>query len=450
VVGGPSAAQELISHGRFKDVALYRPEGSPTSFVLFLSGAGDWNRGAVDMAGALVKEGALVAGIDVPQFLANLEADGASCVLADGDLENLSHYVQGYARLPTYYTPILVGYSSGATLAYAMLAQAPANTFAGALSLGFCPRLPLRKALCSGEGLQSTPPKDGKGFDLLPSQRLGNPWIALHGEQDMVCPLDVARQFVAETKEASLLSLPLVGHGYSGTRNWLPHFLSAYRSIRGRADAALPPTELPDLPLAEVPGTAATDLFAVLLTGDGGWAGLDRAVAAALASRGIGVVAIDSLRYFWSPRTPDGLAADLERVIRHYAAQWKKGRLLLIGYSQGADVLPFAVNRLPVATRQLVARAAFINPGQRASFEFHLANWVRGDADGPPVPPEISRVDVDVLCLYGQDESNSACPAARSSHVRALALPGGHHFDGDYAALADRIMAGLSLRQAVP
>jgi type IV secretory pathway VirJ component len=149
----PVHADETLSHGRFATVTLYRPAGDVKSVVLFLSGDGGWNQGVVDMAQALSHEGAMVAGIDVPKLLANLDKDGEACVSPDGDLENLSHYIQSYAKLPTYHTPMLVGYSSGATLAYAMLAQAPVNTFASALSLGFCPDLLLHKNLCGGEGL---------------------------------------------------------------------------------------------------------------------------------------------------------------------------------------------------------------------------------------------------------------------------------------------------------
>lgn len=46
-------------------------------------------------------------------------------MLSDGDLENLSHALQGCARLPAYFPPLLVGEGSGASLAYAMPAQAP-------------------------------------------------------------------------------------------------------------------------------------------------------------------------------------------------------------------------------------------------------------------------------------------------------------------------------------
>ena len=37
------AGAEHLSHGRFKNVAIYAPNGTPRSFVLFLSGDGGWN-----------------------------------------------------------------------------------------------------------------------------------------------------------------------------------------------------------------------------------------------------------------------------------------------------------------------------------------------------------------------------------------------------------------------
>ncbi len=129
--------------------------------------------------------------------------------------------------------------------------------------------------------------------------------------------------------------------------------------------------------LASGPAAAKSDQFAVLLSGDGGWAGLDKEVAGALSERGIPVAGVDSLRYFWKVRTPAGLAADLDRIIRYYAYQWKKKRVLLIGYSQGADVLPFAINRLPAETRDLVQLNVLIGLGKEAAFEFHVVELVQ-------------------------------------------------------------------------
>jgi len=183
----------------------------------------------------------------------------------------------------------------------------------------------------------------------------------------------------------------------------------------------------------------------VLVSGDGGWAGLDKEVAAGLAARGIPVVGLDSLRYFWKARTPDGFAADLDRLLRFYADRWHKSRALLVGYSQGADVLPFAVNRLSVEARGLVARAVLLAPAEKAAFEFHLTNWIGRNSGDIAVRPEIDRLDLDrVVCVYGEDEADESPCRTLPGPARARALPGGHHFNGAYGDLVREITAGMT------
>src|SRR5580692_4806705 len=195
-----------LSHGRFHDFLVYRPAGPPTSFVLLLSGEEGWTSTAVTMARQLVQQGAMVAGIDGAKFKATLEADADQCEFPDGDLENLSHFVQAYFHSPTYLSPVLAGVSSGATLAYAVLAQAPRNTFAAALTLGFCPGLDLEKSLCKGSGLEFTRAARGHGVNFLPIQRLANPWVDLHGDTDRICPADAAQKFISQVHGAAMVT----------------------------------------------------------------------------------------------------------------------------------------------------------------------------------------------------------------------------------------------------
>ena len=443
----PLHAQERVSHGRFEDVTIYRPQGEAKQFILFLSGDNGWDGTVTDMAQMLASKGAMVAGINTPQLFASLEADGGKCVFPDGDLENLSHYLQGYARLSTYHTPLLIGYSSGATLAYAMIAQAPAGTFLGAMSLGFCPDMDLAKPLCRGEGVHFRRHKDGLGMDMLPAKKLPVEWIALHGTRDRVCATQAARSFVAAIPGAKFVELPNVAHFHSSVGDWQPQFLAAYNQLTTGTNTALPPppTSLADLPLIEVRSHAPGATFAILLSGDGGWAGIDKKVAAALASKGVEVVGLDSLRYFWSKRTPQGLANDLDRVIRYYAAHWHKSKAALIGYSQGADVLPFAFNRLPASSKSLVVHTVLVGLGEKASFEFHVGNWLGGDKAALPTRPEASKLAArSTLCLYGSEERDSLCPVLAPDRVTAVALPGGHHFDGAYDKLAAVILSHIN------
>jgi type IV secretory pathway VirJ component len=466
----PSAPATHLTHGRFRDVLVYQPAGTPTSFALLLSGEEGWSPVADTMARRLAQQGAMVAGIDMAKFKAELEADGDQCESADGDLENLSHFVQAYSHAPTYLSPVLVGVSSGAAFAYAMLAQAPRNTFAAALTLGFCPRLDWNKPLCKGSGFEFTRGPGGRGMDFLPIKALGNPWVDLQGEADKACPVAAAREFASKVRGAALVTLPQVGHEFASPSLWLPQFAAAYGKLSAQnptTRVAPPPASLSDLPIVEVPANPLaalpaaspitgsspvpappTDLFAIIMSGDGGWAGLDQDVAGALSVKGIPVVGLDSLRYYWTARTPAGLAADTDRMIRYYSAHFGKQRVLLIGYSQGADVLPFAVNRLPESTRAHVALTAVMGMSEHALFEFHLSSWVSDDNSGPATLPEIDRIaGMPVLCIYGEDESDSLCPKLDARKFTIVKLKGGHHFDGDYANLARQILAAAD---AVP
>ncbi|MGB6306931.1 MAG: hypothetical protein WBF89_03980, partial [Steroidobacteraceae bacterium] len=229
--GSTPAGTAHLSHGRFKDLPVYQPAGTPSSFVLLISGDEGWNGTADLMARQLVEQGAMVAAIDWPKLKANLEADGDDCVFPDGDLENLSHFVQAYFHVPTYLMPMLAGVSSGAAMAYAVLAQAPPNTFAAALTLGFCPQLDLRKPLCTGSGLQFTRNSPRRGVDLLPIASLGNPWVDLHGDIGGSCPVSEAQGFIARIRGAAIVPLPKLSRDYAPQRAWLPQYTAGFQSL---------------------------------------------------------------------------------------------------------------------------------------------------------------------------------------------------------------------------
>ncbi|HVW68210.1 MAG TPA: AcvB/VirJ family lysyl-phosphatidylglycerol hydrolase [Steroidobacteraceae bacterium] len=439
---------EVLSHGRFHDVHVYKPKAEVQHFVLFLSGDGGWGDGLADIAKALAAQGTLVAGIDTSDLFEELEKDGGKCVFPVGDLENLSHFVQAYYHLPTYFTPILIGHSAGASLAYAAIAQAPPGTFTGALSLSFCADLDLHKPLCKAHELQYTSRADGGGVRLVPpSGPLQAPWIALHGTEDDVCSVHEAQTFVAQTPGARFVLLPGVEHNYEDMKSWMPQFDEAYSSLLAHEPhhAQMLPRSLADLPLVEVQptGTDVSDTFAVLFSGDGGWAGIDKDVATALAARGVPVAGWDSLRYFWTARTPAGVSNDLDRILRYYSAHWQKPKALVIGYSQGADVLPFAVNRLPARSRALIERTALIGIGKTAAFEFHVTNWFGSGSGELPIAREMAKMSArDTLCLYGDGDQETICPQVSPQNATLIKLTGGHHFGGSYTRLADVILAG--------
>lgn len=215
--------------------------------------------------------------------------------------------------------------------------------------------------------------------------------------------------------------------------------------------AQTPPADaLAGVPITELPATgAAGDTLAVIYSGDGGWRDLDKQIGEALARDGIPVVGIDSLRYFWHTRRPEGLAHDLRHVLAHYGRLWGTRRVLLIGYSFGADVLPFIVSRLPPDVRRDVVQVSLLGLSSRATFQFHVSDWLRtaprpGD---PAVLPEAAKLDLGrVQCFYGEEEPDTLCPELGRRGAEVVRTTGGHHFDGDYGALARRIRDGLARR----
>ena len=450
----PLAGQpfETLTVPTFGKVELYAPKGMPDQVVLFVSGDGGWNLGVVSMAERVRDLGALVVGIDIRAFVESLEAS-KSCAYPAGALEELSRAVQLHRRLPAYRRPILVGYSSGATLVYAALAAAPPETFAGAISLGFCSDLEIHNAPCRQRGLAFEKTIKGVGYDLAPFAGLAVPWMVLQGEVDQVCDPARTRAFVAATGSTRLFSLPKVGHGFSVPRNWEPQLVEAYRAI---ASAHAPEevahglmTGVEDLGLVEVPASsdAERSSMAVVLTGDGGWAEIDKRMAAGLAAAGVPVVGWSSLRYYWKPRTPEAAAGDLARIIEHYSASWKKERVLLVGYSFGADVLPFLVNRLPAQALARIRSVSLLGLSDTAAFAFHVSSWLGGGGDTRhPTAPEVARMTVPVTCVHGTDERDSACLALKGPHVRILPVGRGHHFGGNYERLVELILGSATPR----
>jgi type IV secretory pathway VirJ component len=424
-------------------VHLYRGSEQPSHVALFLSGDGGWNLGVIDMAHEIAARDALVVGIDVPHYLAQVESSADPCAYPAGELEMLSQWVQQRAGRASYAVPVLVGYSSGATLAYAALVQAPTNTFRGALSLGFCPSLELAKPLCQGQGLESDPLPGHKGRALRPAAQLATPWVALQGTVDQVCDARATEAYVRAVGHGEIVLLP---------RHWAPELRAAFGKLAGRAMPADAPRAagVSDLPLVEVPSAAPGDRFAVIVSGDGGWASLDRQIGETLAGQGMPVVGLDALQYFWSRKSPDQAGADLARIVTHYLEAWRKQKVVLIGYSRGADVVPFMASRLRPELRDRVELVALLGPGLRVEFEFHVMDWLRDPARGTSleIRPEAEKLrGLRVLCIYGKAEEESLCRVLEPALAVSVERPGAHHFDGDYQWLARRILQELDAKR---
>jgi len=227
-----------------------------------------------------------------------------------------------------------------------------------------------------------------------------------------------------------------------GACSALAALLSASALLACDAQPAQHAAETP-FPVVEVPADSGRTL-ALLLTGDGGWARGDRALAQVLVRGGVSVVVLDTRAYLRAGRrTPEIAARDAAEILEQYAAQWHRDRLMLVGYSRGADLAPFIVSRWPAALRARLTLLALVGFADHGNFEFHWQDLVRDSrrASDLPTRPELEKLrGTRVLCVYGAEEGDSVCPSLDASLARVGRIPGGHVLDNSTGAAAGQLV----------
>ena len=410
VVGLLSALSISMAHagtlpgGRYGDVTFTKPAGPMRGFVVLFSDK-NWTPADTQTADALAKHGAMVVGVDTARYASKLPLLNETCHKLVGDAESVSHQLEREVQSSRYFAPILIGTGQGGVLATKILAQAPDNTVAGALALNPDAELDARFNPCPPDPT-ITHAKGLPGFFDKTTQ-----------------PASASQPNAQPNAQAdALLALAT------------PHL--KLEQLRDE--------DVSDLPLIELPAARPTNLLAIVISGDGGWRDLDKTVGESLQKDGVSVIGIDSLRYFWSAKTPEQTSHDLARVIQAYSARWHSEHVALIGYSFGADVMPFAYNRLPESVRAKVSFVSLMGFAPDADFQIRVTGWLGMPAskDALQVRPELAKLPpAMVQCIYGTAEKDTLCPALTQTGIEVVKTTGDHHFGGDYNELARRILS---------
>ncbi|MEO7148964.1 MAG: AcvB/VirJ family lysyl-phosphatidylglycerol hydrolase [Rhodanobacteraceae bacterium] len=424
-----------MSYGLFGNVTLWQPAATPQRSVLLFSDRGGADAAARVYARGLAEQGSFVMGVDLDAYTARLRSLGDACSSPADHVQELAHWMERHVEMPRYQPPYIVGFGAGADFAYAMAAQAPSGTFSGVATLGYDFDYRLKKPLCTGDaGLPTAP--DGEAFRIVPMKTMPLPWLsrpfAPGARRDGI--LGALSDALALPREAT----PQDGRTLASTLDALN---------QPQADAVATDDSLTDLPITEIAPQGSPDpRIAIMLTGDGGWAGLDKGVAAVLSQHGVRVVGLSSLQFFWHKRTPADITDAMTRIVAHYAAHYPNARFVLIGYSFGASLVPLVGNRLTDAQRTRIAGGVMISPDDSAVFEIKVGDWFGNvkQADALPLAPEVAHAKIPLVCVSGITESDAWCPvAAKLRAVRVVQLPGGHHYDGDYDKLGAAILDAL-------
>ncbi|MFP5077549.1 virulence factor family protein [Rhizobium sp. YIM 134829] len=432
----PAAAQDAAEYdtGMIPSPRILKPEGEVKSAVFLISDAAGWSAKEDGVAKRLTGEGALVIGIDLPSYLAKLAKDEGDCVYMVSDIESLSQQVQRSLDNSAYDLPVVAGVGAGGALALAIAAQTPPATIGGTIAADPEEGIALLNELCTPADKRTVGDRMIYGLTDGP---LPDPVSVLFSDAATEAEKAHVQSLVAKHEDIDVED--------AGSDVWAS-FSDALSDRITNVEEATNPLGLP-LTLLEAPKPSET--MAVVLSGDGGWRDIDKEVGDELAKQGISVVGLDSLRYFWSERKPQEVAKDLSRIMDFYSKRWKAKRVLLIGYSFGADLLPRTYNLLPASDRSRIGQISLLALSDQVDYQISVLGWIgaeQNSGSGSPVD-DLKSIDPKLVqCIYGTDEEDDVCPTLRGTGVEIVPIEGGHHFDEDYPALVKRILASYAQR----
>ncbi len=201
------------------------------------------------------------------------------------------------------------------------------------------------------------------------------------------------------------------------------------------------PAHSGDLPVKEWEHSAQTP-FVLYISGDGGFNNFSTDLCSVINKAGYSVTAVNSKSYFWDKKTPEQSAKDIAAYLDKQFTDRKNQQLVLIGYSFGADVMPFIVNKLEATTKSRIVSVILLSPSTSTDFEIHWSDlFGRKKKRDMDVIAEINKMGAQkTVSISGDDETDFPVKAVILKNYTNVVLPGGHHYDGETETVAKTMM----------
>ena len=167
------------------------------------------------------------------------------------------------------------------------------------------------------------------------------------------------------------------------------------------------------------------------MTGDGGAVRFDLKMFKEYHDNGFSFLGLNSLKYFSDKKTPDRVANEMIPVIKRYSQLWSKETLMLVGFSFGAEIIPFLYDRLPDDMKKELKLVVLLTPSKRSDFHIRMRDMIGIDKKNEryDVVNETAKIKfTKVLAIYGKEEKPSLKTSPDQPKLKILTIKGGHGF----------------------
>ena len=420
----------IIPNSRFGDIKVFGASNTKGNLIVSFF---DNDKSDKDFQKDLVKNGQVVAEINLETYLKNVsQTPKQQCYEFAGEVSRLSQIIQNAIKMTKISNSILLGSGDLSSSFVLLIHQYLKSDFYGSLSIN----------LHKGDGFK---------FEACENQDIAKFYSEMRSKSEFPKAL-----FEKDKKNSNFKNFRYIAYGGSkleASANEVgKDFLTCKNNNCPLLDLFLPEDSDDDekLPVVEIiPNQQKGDYFIVFLSGDGGWASIDKEIGGYLSKQGIPVIGFDCLKYFWKQKNPDKLENDISSIISEYQTKLNKHRVILIGFSLGANMVPFILSRLPEHQLDMISYYSMLSPSIKTEFEVHFTDWIPGSEPdtGVPITPELSKIpEIPASCIRGIEEESSLCDQKLPNYISVFNMNGSHHFDGDYKKVSEILIGEIQLR----
>ncbi|MBZ5858455.1 virulence factor [Flavihumibacter profundi] len=194
----------------------------------------------------------------------------------------------------------------------------------------------------------------------------------------------------------------------------------------------------PDFPVKYYPAKDTHKPIVFYISGDGGWNNFSTKLASTINANGFRVASLNARDYFWNKKTAEQTALDITNNLQKEYGNLQNEKIIFIGYSFGADVLPFIINQLQPGIREKISGLLLLAPSSSTDFEIHVSDILGfSNSRKLQVAEAINALQIQkTVAVFGADDKNFPLQSIHLKNFTAISLPGGHHFEGNTDELA--------------